>query len=173
MKNVLELFNGSWHTTCQTIKNLCKTIKDWKRSNNLATLPWEDKDIQQLYDELKDHKEHIEYVLEYIEDYVKNGGKCDGFDLKITKGKSSIEDIKKTLMVCSEYGIDSKELFQFVHMKISTFRPFFVKHLVKNKYVKTIEEATEIYDAKMPVIRFDDRKQVRRLLNESKKSKEK
>lgn len=170
MKKQLEILNDSWNNVQNDIKKTCKDIKNWKTSNKLASLPWEDQDVQKLYDKLKEQKEYIEFILLYIEQYLKNGGKCTGFDIKMMDGKSKIEDIKKTLEVCSKYGLEAKDVLQYVTIKITKFRPFFIRYLLNKGYAKTKEEATEIYNTSFPIVRFDERKTVLRLLNENKES---
>lgn len=83
-------------------------------------------------------------------------------------GKSKIEDIKKTLSVCQQYGIDAKDVLSYMSVKITTFKPFFIKHLIEKGFAKNKTEAKAIYESKLPIVKFDERKGILRLLTENK-----
>lgn len=170
MKKELQLFNESWNEMKLAIKELCKTIKGWK-SKKMSTLPFEDQEVQKLYDELITHRKHVDFVIDYIEDYIKNGGKCEGFDLRLMEGKTKIEDIKKTLAVCAQYGIDAKDVLLYTTIRITSFKPFFINHLVEKGYAKNATAAKELYEEVLPVVHFDERKSVLRLLTEKEEPK--
>ena len=86
-------------------------------------------------------------------------------------GKSKIEDIKKTLSICQQYGIEAKDVLLFMSVKMTTFKPFFINHLIEKGFAKDQNEAKMIYESKLPIVKFNERKTILRLLTEKKENK--